>query len=316
MTDAATPDITDCLKTVSLDGALVHMDYDGMCLMEIDDFSTVDGKPWASLWPEDAQSLVEQSVAQACSGKVARFSASCPTAKGTPKSWEVSVSPIRNEAGEIVALQSLSHDITRREFERHETRLVARELSHRIKNLFAVVDSLISLSSRHQPETVPFVAALRQRVTGLSRAIAFIHPAEGGDAPTPTTVTRLIEALVEPYRGTGATIEVSGDEIAVSADAVTSLALVINELATNALKYGALREATGLLAIVVARRGKELLIRWSEIGPEISTAETLSGFGTQLLDRTVRGQLGGAVDRSWSPTGLKADIVIPLHNLG
>lgn len=310
------PDIVDCLKTIALDGSLLSMDSDGMCLMEIDDFSDVAGRPWASLWPLHSQVLVTTAIQRASGGKVARFSADCPTAKGAMKSWDVSVVPVRNDAGEIIALQSLSHDVTRREHDKRETAIVSRELAHRIKNLFAVVDSLIHLSGRSEANVGPFVDRLRQRLQGLGRAIAYIHPMDDDDvAAAPRTVKGLVGALVAPYEMAGANIEVSGDDADVDQNAVTSLAMVLNELATNAVKYGAMKTGDGSLSIRLSRNDPMMTIQWDERETLLAPPSVNPGFGMSLLDRTMKRQLGGTIARDWTSDGLKVRLEIPLARL-
>lgn len=320
MTDSMETDvlIRDCLKTISLDGKLIHMDFDGLCLMEIDDFETVSGQPWSSLWPAESRDLVESSITLATRGKVARFSADCPTAKGQLKSWEVCVTPIRNDAGDIVALQSVSQDVSQREHDRRETTLVSRELSHRMKNLFAVIDSLISLSARSRPEALPFVSTLRERLNGLGRAITFINPMGVEDLnAAPKTVKGLVEALLAPYRHTGSDIIVSGEDVDLGAEAITSLSLVLNELATNAVKYGAIKTEAGRLRIVLWKDADSLGIDWFETDvatpPDTTAAQ---GFGTMLLNRTVQSQLSGSIERNWLADGLQLRLVVPLSRLG
>ncbi len=284
--------------------------------MEIDDFAGLAGTPWAALWPVESQSLIKASIQEAAEGKVVRFSADCPTAKGNMKSWEVAVMPVRNAHGDIIALQSLSQDVTRREYDRRETVIVSRELSHRIQNLFAVVDSLIHLSGRITPATRPFVSELRERLRGLGRAIAYIHPLCGDDLATaPRTLKGLIAVLVAPYEFAGANISVVGDDADIGQHAVTSVAMVLNELATNAVKYGAMRDSTGKLSIHLARAVPKMVMRWEEQGSPIRADEVTPGFGTTLLDRTVKDQLGGTIERRWASDGLTVQIEIPLARL-
>ncbi len=310
-------DISDCLKTLGLDGRLQTIDPDGLCLLEIDDFRLVVGQPWTQLWPAHSQSLVEGSIRQAASGRIARFSADCPTAKGTMKTWDVCVTPIRDTSGEIFALQAVSQDISQREHDRRSSVLVSKELSHRIKNLFAVVDSLIHLSARSQPEARPFVKTLRERLDGLGRAISFINPMDDADLDAaPKTVMGLIAALLVPYRDAGANVTLTGDDASIGKEMITSLSLVLNELATNAVKYGAIKDATGEIAIQLTRAADRLLIDWIEIGLAIAPSEEPTpGFGTTLLNRTVRAQLAGTIEREWLADGLQVHISIPLNRL-
>ncbi|MEQ7156084.1 HWE histidine kinase domain-containing protein [Brevundimonas aurifodinae] len=316
-TAATVVDITDCLKTIGLDGTLRNIDPDGLCLLEIDDFGSVVGQPWKLLWPSVSQSLVEGSIRQAASGKVARFTAECPTAKGVTKTWDVCVTPIRDTLGDVYALQAISQDISRREHDRRETALVSKELSHRIKNLFAVVDSLIHLSARSQPEVRPFVQTLRQRLDGLGRAISFICPMDDADLETaPKTVKGLITALLVPYRDAGANVTLTGDDTVIGKDVITSLSLVLNELATNAVKYGAIKDASGELVIHLNQSADRLIIDWTETGLALTpSGDPTPGFGTMLLNRTVRAQLSGTIEREWLAEGLHVSLSIPLDRL-
>ena len=123
----ATP---DCVKVMDVERRLLHMNTPGLCAMEIDDFDSVCGQQWEAIWPADAQSDIKRSVSRAVAGEVSSFQAFCPTAKGTPKWWEVTVSPIRDaEGGPVVRLLVVSRDITHRR--QVEDRLHASEAQFR-----------------------------------------------------------------------------------------------------------------------------------------------------------------------------------------
>ena len=105
----------DCVKVLDLDGRLLQMNAPGVCLMEIDDFGLVRGQEWSALWPAEARQDIERAVAAARKGDGYSFQAFCPTAKGTPRWWDVMVSPIRGWAnGPVVRLLSVSRDVTER----------------------------------------------------------------------------------------------------------------------------------------------------------------------------------------------------------
>ena len=105
----------DCVKVLDLDGRLLHMNAPGICAMEIDDVGPLCGQAWGALWPAASLSDIEGSVTRAVNGEVSSFEAFCPTAKGTPKWWEVTVSPVRDTAGgRVVRLLAMSRDITDR----------------------------------------------------------------------------------------------------------------------------------------------------------------------------------------------------------
>lgn len=313
--DRSTDELRDCLKSLDLQGNLLSMDDDGLCVMEIDDFTPLRGQPWSAFWPEASKGMVEAAVAQARLGKVARFQADCPTAKGVLKSWDVAVSPVRDASGEIVAIQSLSQDITQREFDIRENAMVSRELTHRIKNLFATLDGIIALSARSHPGAEAYVATLRDRLGGLSRAVSFIHPTGVADErAAPGSLHGLLDAILAPYQK-GTVIEVEGTDIAIGTSALTSLALVLNELTTNAVKYGPLADDDGRLTIVSSVADGRAVIRWSETISRPTTEPLSTGFGSILLDRTIRRQLGGDISRVWGERGVAVEIGLPLDRL-
>lgn len=307
----------DCVKSVGVDGALLGMNPDGMCLMEIDDFTTVAGKSWWDLWPERHQATVQAAVQHAVNGGVARFSAECPTAKGASKHWDVLVSPIHSEEGKVVRLLSISRDVTREVQLAGERALVTSELAHRIKNLFAMVDGIIGLTSRSATDTTSFAQSLRSRIGGLARSIEYIYGKDRSPLQNKShSVHGLLHELMRPYEQTpGVDVVISGDDLGVADDAVTSLALVINELATNAVKYGALANAGGTVSIATATAGDAFIMEWTEAGGE-PTSEPLSrGFGSTLVDRIVKLQLQGDIARDWTRQGLHVRITFPARRL-
>lgn len=102
----------DCVKVLDTEGRLTYMNYNGTCIMEIDDFNTVKNKSWWELWPDDSKEDVKGAIAKAFRGEAAQFQAFCPTAKGTPRWWDVVVSPIANADGPVSQLISVSRDVT------------------------------------------------------------------------------------------------------------------------------------------------------------------------------------------------------------
>ena len=310
----------DCVKVVGLDGRLLAMNANGLCLMEIDDFAALRGRPWAMLWPEAQRSLVEAAVARARDGQVTRFSADGTTAKGNPRSFEVLVSPVFGSDGAPVHCVSISRDVTERLRIEQENAVLVGELAHRIKNMFAVVDGVIGLSARGDNAVAPFVTALRARILSLGRAVAYVIPSHSRAASDVGrhTLHGLLGVLLGPY-GDASRIRIAGDDLPVGRTATTSIALVANELATNALKYGALSLADGLVTVTTRQAGTDLEMVWEEQGPAAATAPAAGaaeGFGTLLLENAVTRQLGGRIARDWGPQGLVVSIALPLERLG
>ncbi len=101
----------DCLKVLDLQGRIVYMNNNGLCQMEVDDFATIKNKEWSMLWGEH-EALAKASFNQALKGNIAQFSATCLTAKGTSKWWDVLVSPVHMPDGRVQQIISVSRDIT------------------------------------------------------------------------------------------------------------------------------------------------------------------------------------------------------------
>jgi PAS domain S-box-containing protein len=434
----------DSIKLVERDGTLSYMNANGLCAMEIDHAIAVVGQPWCALWPTAAAEQLNDAIAAGLEGRPGRFQAFCPTAKGAPRWWDVTVSPVREPSGEVSRLVAVSRDITDRidmetklrdsearfhaivnsidqmvwstrpdgyhdfyndrwyeytgvpagstdgeawngmfhpddqerawavwrqsletgqpyhiEYRlRHRSgeyrwvigraqcvrdeqgrilrwygtctdihdlkqaeadrELIARELSHRIKNIFAVVSSLLTLSTRGRPDLRPVMQDVERRIGALSAAHEYVRPhsPDSGPPDAHRTLQGLLRLLLEPYSDAARRVEVEGCDVPIGARAAASVALLFHELATNAVKYGALSNADGTVRVSCERSGNRLRIRWRERGgPEVPGAPERPGFGTQLADRVVAGQLGAQLTRTWSRDGLEAEIDLDVHRL-
>nr|UDM54156.1 TPL3103 [Tolypothrix sp. PCC 7910] len=102
----------DCIKVLDLDGRLLYINPGGICLLEIDDLTPLLHTEWRCFWEGEMRQEAENAIAKAKAGELARFQGYCPTAKGTPKWWDVAVTPIRNLAGQVIQLLCISRDIT------------------------------------------------------------------------------------------------------------------------------------------------------------------------------------------------------------
>ena len=192
--------------------------------------------------------------------------------------------------------------------------LLARELSHRIKNIFAVVSGLVSMRARGREGLDDFANELNDVFHALGRAHDYVRPLEGrkGDS-----LVELLRDLLAPYRGPdGERIAISGEDSAIGARAATPLALVFHELATNSAKYGALSGRGGSIAIGLRREDGAVVIDWREdVASDIKPFEE-EGFGTRLLKTAVERQLGGKFERTFTPTGLEVLLRIPQDAIG
>jgi PAS domain S-box-containing protein len=220
--------------------------------------------------------------------------------------------------GRAVRFPGAVFDITERKTIEEARELLARELSHRIKNIFAVVNSLVTLSARGHHEAQPFAEALRARLTALGRAHDYVRPelAEGADPDPDQTTHGLFATLLAAYRAESDRIHVDGCDAPVGVRAATALALVVHELATNAVKYGALSTETGTVSISCTEESDAYSIIWRERGgPAVAGAPERSGFGTLMSQRTATAQLRAKVVHDWDPSGLTVTITMPRAEL-
>ncbi len=201
-------------------------------------------------------------------------------------------------------------------------RLLLREMNHRVKNLFAIVSGMIGLSARTARTPQEMAQSLHGRLNALIRANDLVRPGIMGGEPVDgeqTTMEALVKTVLLPYseeKDGADRIVVIGPEVTVGANAVTSLALVLHESATNAAKYGALSEPGGSLRINWNTQGNDFRFKWEEIGgPAIAGPPQARGFGSILAERSVAGQLGGTITYDWRPAGLRLNVAIPMGRL-
>ncbi len=186
--------------------------------------------------------------------------------------------------------------------------LLARELSHRIKNIFAVVASLVSLSMRKRPDQRAFGEELIGTIRALGRAHDYVRPA-GGERRT--SLHGMLGDLFSAYgAGGSARVIVHGDDARIAWRAATPLALVFHELATNSAKYGALSAEEGTIDLTIADAGETLVVHWVEHGGPPPAGTIKEGFGSRLVEMSVTGQLGGSWQRRFEPEGLVCELTV------
>ncbi|RDE06148.1 PAS domain S-box protein [Sphingomonas aracearum] len=221
--------------------------------------------------------------------------------------------PLRDEAGEITRWFGTCTEIHETKTASEERALVTQELRHRIKNILAVVTSLIGLTARSRPELRDASADLIERVAALGRAHDFVRtPGASSADASHDSLHALLGELLRPYSTGGENrITVSGDDVPIAAHEVTPMALLFHELATNAAKYGGLAETGRGVTIAIKDRGDATVIRWHEAAGEPVRPPQGSGFGSKLIDLSAVRQLRGQLERDWRPEGLQVTVHYP-----
>ncbi|MBU2341499.1 MAG: CHASE3 domain-containing protein [Alphaproteobacteria bacterium] len=187
--------------------------------------------------------------------------------------------------------------------------LLARELNHRVKNLFAVVLAIVQLSARDKPEAKPVTDSIAERI----RALLTAHEVSQGELDRPVASLRaLVETSIAPYRSTRLQATIEGDEILLPAAQVTPLGLVLHELTTNAVKYGAWSQG-GTIEVRWDRQGNEIRMVWRERGVVVEQQPERRGFGSMLMISAAR-QFGGTLERDFHGDGLEVVITLPVKD--
>lgn len=228
--------------------------------------------------------------------------------------WNLTrVLPVQTHGDDALTWFGTLTDIEDSHREAEVRQLIANELSHRIKNIFAVIGGLISLKSREYPGSEAFTADVSDTLHALNRAHAYVTQ-KGSD--TRETLHGLLGKLMQPYGDrSGSRFALDGTDVPVSPKSATPLALVFHELATNSAKYGALSVAEGTIAITTTLHDGTVTIVWQETGGPPPAADRGAGFGSRLVERSVSHQLAGTLARDFTPAGLVATLCVPADTL-
>ena len=230
----------------------------------------------------------------------------------------LTISPIRNSRGDIVGASKIARDITELRKARDRQRLLLREMSHRIKNLFTLSGSIVGLSARLAKSPRELADTTRERLSALARAHALTFSDGVDDAEHQrTTLQALIRTIMAPFdEPEHPRIAISGIDGNVSGSAVTSFALLLHEFATNAAKHGALSTEKGSVKVVFAEENGSIIVYWTERdGPPVAAPTGSLGFGDVLSRIAVSDQLGGEIVRDWRPDGLAIRLSVPRSRL-
>lgn len=203
-----------------------------------------------------------------------------------------------------------------------EQEMLAKEMSHRVKNLFAVAEGMVRLSARSEETKEQMAKTLIGRFHALANAHGLVRRSfhTAPDASRLLDLAVLIEMIVRPHDrvapGAPSRFAICGPAIPCGEHALNGVALIFHELATNAAKYGALHSDGGQVDVRWAQEGEDLVFRWSEQGgPAITAPPQTTGFGGKLLNDTVTRQFGGSFEHAWEPGGLKAMVRLPMKSL-
>jgi PAS domain S-box-containing protein len=273
----------------------------------------VIGRPISMLAAPDRENEMPANLERIRRGeKVDRYETVRRRKDGSLVDVSLTVSPIRDETGRIVGASKISRDITARKQAEERQRLLTAELSHRVKNLFAVVQVLAERSAAKATSAAEGLEAFRGRLQALNAA----HNALIAGSWNWASLASLVQTALEPYVGDGSRIRLDVQDLQLNPEFALTLALGLNELATNAAKYGALANLAGRVTLTArveaGESGDELRLVWQEDGGPAVDAPPGTGFGTSMLSQAIAYQHEGKVELDWRKEGLICRLTLPI----
>ena len=225
---------------------------------------------------------------------------------------DLHIEPLRNEAGDVVGLTCASVDVTERKEGEAHLRLLMRELTHRSKNLLAVIQGMARQTARHAGSVEGFLNQFGARL----QALAASHDLLVRESWHGASLRELIQSQLAAYIGAGeGQVAIDGAPVALKPEAAQNLGLALHELGVNAAKFGALSVPQGRVAITWALHGELLALDWREqSGPKVK-ARRKRGFGSLVIERNLARALNAKVDLTFDSDGLRCHIEIPANQI-
>jgi PAS domain S-box-containing protein len=229
---------------------------------------------------------------------------------------DLHIEPLRNDAGDVIGLTCASVDVTERKEGEAHLRLLLRELTHRSKNLLAVIQAMARQTARHAGSVDGFLTQFGARL----QALAASHDLLVRESWYGASLAELVRSQLGAYLGgSAAQVSIEGPAIALKPEAAQNLGLALHELAVNAAKFGALSVPSGRVSITWSQRksaaGNSVELDWREkLGPKVKVRRK-KGFGSMVIERNLARALDADVKLDFDPSGLHCHIVIPVSQI-
>lgn len=225
---------------------------------------------------------------------------------GTRVSFLASPTPIFDEAGALTGAVNMLVDVTERHRAAEQQSLFISEIKHRTKNLAAVIDAI---GRQTRPKNQPVVDAFFESLMGRMRAVLSMGEILFDSSARLADLKRVIETTLQPFQETPSRITFEGPPLVLSEQTGGGLALAFHELATNAVKYGALKTPEGKVSIswtvAPADSARQVRIEWRENGPNVVREPETRGFGSRVIGVAVSGEREGRTHLTFEPDGVR-----------
>lgn len=234
---------------------------------------------------------------------------------GALRWFDLHVEALRNDAGDIVGITCASVDVTERKEGEAHLRLLLRELTHRSKNLLAVIQAMARQTARHAGSIDSFLTQFGARL----QALAASHDLLIRESWYGASLNELVRSQLSSYLdGISRQVSIEGPEITLKPEAAQNLGLALHELSANAVRFGALSTPDGQVSIEWRRAAvpdAPVEFSWREAqGPRVRPRRK-RGFGTMVIETNLTRALDAKVDMVFDPGGLKCEVVIPANQV-
>lgn len=265
------------------------------------------GQPILKLIPPELRDEETEILSKLRAGeKVDHFDTVRLTKDGRRMDISLTVSPLRDSSGTIIGASKVARDITERKRAERLQKLLVDELNHRVKNTLATVQALANQSLTSSPDPASFAASFKGRLQALSNA----HDLLVKERMQGLLLQDLIEVELRPDKGAPRRVDVHGPRIVLDGTLAVQMALIFHELTTNARKHGALASPLGRVEVSWKRNASvqdEVLISWHERTPAAVTTPRDAGFGTRLIEKSLKA-IGGRASFNYGQHGLEVEM--------
>ena len=265
----------------------------------------VIGQPITIVIPQDRQDEERTILTRIRRGeRIDQFETVRQRKHGSLIVVSLTISPVKNSEGKIVGASKIARDITEQKRSQEQIATLAREAEHRSKNLLANVQALVNLSQADA------VDELKKAIEGRIQALANVHSLFVASRWIGAELTAIAKQELAPYAATvSERVQLDGPQVLLEPNAAQAIALILHELATNAVKYGALSAGDAQIHLKWSETEGQLNLRWTETGGPIVEPPTRMGFGGRIIEQMI-GQLKGKTRFDWRPEGLVCEITL------
>jgi two-component sensor histidine kinase len=291
---------------------------DCMKVMEVSDFNDVKGCPWPDFWQDAGNAEAREAIASAKLGQASHFSGKADTFAGTPKWWDVSISPIMGPDGKPDRILAVSRDMTPLFEAQEQQQLLNGELGHRLKNVLALVQSIANQTFRQADGIEEANATFAARLSALGKATDVLTTSAWQSAE----MHDVVKAGLASFGGMAERIETQGPSMKIDSQMALALTLALHELTTNACKYGALSSNRGKVSLTWYNNPVEnsadtrFSLQWQETGGPPVAPPSSRGFGSKMIERSLRSYFRGETSLEFPPEGVLFRIDAPLPSSG